>query len=103
MTISPAAQRLLQRLLDTAPGADAIAFDGAVGNCRASVPLLRAVRQQPPHTTARHIHPFTFFVHDDYLAVFDAASLDYQDGLFARGLHLTWPHRDGGCPNCAFD
>ena len=43
------------------------------------------------------------FVHDDYLAVFDAATLDYQDGLFARGLHLTWPHRDGGCPNCAFD
>lgn len=100
MTISPAAAKLLKRLLEATPKATGLNFDGAVGSCRQSVPLITPAENISEGKTKKIVGDFTFFVVNDYLDVFDTATLDYEKGLFARGLNLTWPHRQGGCPNC---
>ncbi len=75
-------------------------FDGSVGTCRASVPILKPVSQPPPDYLPLSSGEIMFFIPKNYEEVFKTATLDYETGLFARGLNMTWPHREGGCPNC---
>lgn len=103
MTITPPARELLNRLLAGTPGAIGLIFQGAVGSCRAAVPLLQPVTAPPDGLTLYTVNDLRFYVPDNYSRVFADATLDFERGLFSRGLNLTWPHRDGGCPNCQFD
>lgn len=36
----------------------------------------------------------------EYGDVLRDASFDYDAALFGGGLTVSWPHREGGCPNC---
>ena len=101
MTISPPAHAKLTALLKKS-GRSMIGyrFDGSVANCRGSVPLLKPVATPPAAFHAVIVDGIAFFIPDDYRDVFASATLDYDDRLFNRGLKLTWPHREGGCPNC---
>ncbi len=101
MNITPAARQLLQRLCDSDKHAIGILFEGAVGSCRASVPLFKLVRKAPENLPPVKEGPFTFFIATEYRDIFQRATLDYERGLFSKGLNLTWPHREGGCPNCS--
>lgn len=101
MTISPTAHAKLTALLKKS-GSDMIGyrFDGCVGNCRGSVPLLKPVTSQPDEYLAVAVNDIVFFIPGEYHDVFANATLDVDTRLFGRGLSLSWPHRDGGCPNC---
>ena len=101
MKITDSAAAHLKKLLERMGGdIVGIRFDGSVGSCRSSVPLLRPVRERPEGFLERRTELGTFFIPPEYEAVFETATLDYENGLFSKGLHLTWPHREGGCPNC---
>jgi Fe-S cluster assembly iron-binding protein IscA len=101
MTISPSACSRLQAMLEKS-GRQMIGyrFDGVVGNCRGSIPLLRPVAAAPPSHAKFEAAGMSFFVARDYEELFADATLDYDGRLFGRGLSLSWPHREGGCPNC---
>ena len=90
-------KRLLQRMASVPIG---IRFDGSVGSCRNSVPLLKPVMEKPEGFIEYKTDSITFFIPPEYMEVFETATLDYESGLFSKGLNLTWPHREGGCPNC---
>ncbi|NMA45462.1 MAG: iron-sulfur cluster biosynthesis family protein [Lentisphaerae bacterium] len=101
MTISPAAHAKLSALLKKS-GREMIGyrFDGAIGNCRGSVPLLKPVAVAPAAFLTVVVDGIAFFIPEEYRDVFASAALDYDERLFNRGLKLSWPHREGGCPNC---
>ena len=101
MKITDSATTHLKKILERMGGSPVgIRFDGSVGSCRNSVPLLKPVFQKPDGFLEYKTDFITFFIPPEYESVFETATLDYETGLFSKGLHLTWPHREGGCPNC---
>ena len=103
MIITTPALQLLQRLYQSSRHPVGFMFDGAVGSCRAAVPILSIAHAIPEGRIVESAGGFAFFVTPEYVEVFRTATLDYETGLFARGLNLTWPHREGGCPICSAD
>jgi Fe-S cluster assembly iron-binding protein IscA len=96
VTLTPAAKTRLQALLTRAPaGATGFAFAGAAGTCRGSVPRLRPAAGPGPGESVETCAGVLFFVPEAWQARFSEASLDYEPGLFGRGLTLRWPHQAG--------
>ena len=101
MNITPAAINYLKRLMERLSAKPVgLRFDGSVGSCRNSIPLLKPVVEKPDGFMEYQVDSITFFIPPEYQQVFETAKLDYETGLFSKGLNLTWPHREGGCPNC---
>jgi Fe-S cluster assembly iron-binding protein IscA len=102
MTITESAQDHLRKLASRA-GKDVVGFrfEGVVGSCRASVPLLKPARELRDGETEVEVDDLRIFVPDENREMMEAATLDYDSSpLFGRGLNLTWPHGVSGCPAC---
>lgn len=102
MVVSDAAQRRLSALQRRAgSGCIGFRFDGAIGSCRVSKPILTPVDTVVPEARAFCCGGVTLFASGAYAEILDNATIDFDDGLiFGRGLVVSWPHREGGCPNC---
>ena len=76
-------------------------FEGVVGTCRASVPLLKPATSPAPGEVELVVGDVRIFVPEDQREMMESATLDYDSSpLFGRGLNLTWPHGVRGCPAC---
>ena len=76
-------------------------FEGYVGTCRGSSPVLKPVRKPHERDVRTVVEGVTFFVPPDQSVVFEHATLDVDDALLGRGLTLTWPHVDGCRCQCS--
>jgi Fe-S cluster assembly iron-binding protein IscA len=102
MTVTDAAARRLSRLRQRA-GVACIGFrfDGTVGSCTVSKPILRPVNAPVPGSRQFAAGDVILFASGETAEILDQASIDLDDRLlFGRGLVVSWPHRQGGCPNC---
>jgi hypothetical protein len=76
-------------------------FDGAIGSCRFSTPILMPVTAPVAGAREFHAGEVSIFAAGELAGVLEVATLDYDaTPLFGRGLVVSWPHREGGCPNC---
>lgn len=76
-------------------------FDGAIGSCRFSKPILKPVAAPVAGAREFRAGDIVIFAADEQAGILDTATLDYEaTPLFGRGLVVSWPHREGGCPNC---
>lgn len=102
MVVSDAAQRRLSALQRRAgSGCIGFRFDGAIGSCRVSKPILTPVSGVVPESREFRSGDVTIFASGEFAEILDTAAIDFDDGLiFGRGLVVSWPHREGGCPNC---
>jgi len=102
MTVTEAALRRLTRLQQRAgPGCIGFLFEGAIGSCSVSKPILTPVTA--PVTAAREFRAgaVVLFAAGEAAEILEQATFEVDDRLlFGRGLSLRWPHREGGCPNC---
>jgi hypothetical protein len=76
-------------------------FDGAIGSCSVSKPILKPV--DAPVVAARQFEAgeVLLFASGEAAGILEQATIDMDDRfLFGRGLTVSWPHREGGCPNC---
>lgn len=91
-----AAQERLARLLQAA-GADCrgFRFDGYIGSCRGSTPLLRPAVGPSRGDTEERCGGVLVYVPSEYAEVAAQATLDFEPSFMGRGLHLSWPHRRG--------
>ncbi len=102
MTITEAARERLRSLARRA-GQDGVCFrfEGVVGTCRASAPLLKPAMAADDGETVVEIDDIRIFVPEEQREMMESATLDYDSSpLFGRGLNLTWPHGVRGCPAC---
>jgi Fe-S cluster assembly iron-binding protein IscA len=102
MIITESAREHLRKLADRAgEGVVGFRFEGVVGSCRASVPLLKPAKARGADETEVAVGDLKIFVPDENSEMMAAATLDYDSSpLFGRGLNLTWPHGVRGCPAC---
>lgn len=96
MRVSDKAVTRLRRLLDSA-GQEACGFRfrGHVGTCRGSTPVIRPASGPEDGETAVDCGGIVFYVPEEYRVLFDLGALDYESGLFGKGLYLTWEHGSG--------
>lgn len=102
MRITDAAREHL-RILSRRVGQESVCFrfDGVVGTCRASVPLLKPAASPAEGEFEIVVDDVRIFVPEDQREMMESATLDYDASpLFGRGLNLTWPHGVRGCPAC---
>jgi hypothetical protein len=102
MLVTESALRKLEALQRRAGhGCIGFRFDGVVGSCRVSKPILKPVRAAVAAAREFRAGDVTLFAAGEMAEILDAATLDY-DGVpvFGQGLTVSWPHREGGCPNC---
>jgi Fe-S cluster assembly iron-binding protein IscA len=105
MTITEPARDYLRKMANRT-GEDIVGFrfEGVVGSCRTSVPLLKPSTGCKDGETEVVVDDLRIFVPDENREMMEAATLDYDSSpLFGRGLNLTWPHGVGGCPVCGGD
>ncbi len=97
MTITPQAEARLTHLLKSADAhVRGLRFEGYIGTCRASAPILRPVPGPVAEDDAVEIvGGVTLYVPAEHADVAADATLDYESALLGRGLFLTWPHRAG--------
>ena len=102
MTITEPAREYLRKLANRLDGAFAgFRFEGVVGSCRASVPLLKPASGCGEGEVEFRFGDVALFVPEAHRQMMEAATLDYDSSpLFGRGLNLTWPHGVHGCPAC---
>lgn len=93
MTLTDAAHERLQELLPE----DARGFrvEGWVGTCRGSTPVLKPAQETRADEVEFSEKNIVFFAKRDQADILQSAALDYEPGLFGRGLRMTWPHQDG--------
>ncbi len=96
MNISPAAIAKLKKLLDRLPSATGgLRFEGYIGTCHGSSPILKPVATPDAGDVERVEDGIRFFVPADKVDLFAAATLDVDRSFMGRGLFLTWPHGQG--------
>ncbi len=102
MTVTEAARRRLSALRERCgQGCLGFRFRGALGSCLGSTPLLEPVAAPVPGCREFRDGDVVLFASGEAADILAEATLDADDGvLFGRGLVLSWPHREGGCPNC---
>lgn len=102
MVITDAAQHRLEALCRRAGGGCiGFSFMGAIGSCRCSKPILQPV--SAPVVAAREfrVGATRLFATGELAEILETATLDDDaTPLFGQGLTVSWPHREGGCPNC---
>ncbi|MBN2449756.1 MAG: hypothetical protein JXR77_05165 [Lentisphaeria bacterium] len=101
MVVTEAACRRLARLGQRA-GERCIGFrfEGAIGTCRASSPILKPVQAPVEGAEAFRAGQVWIYAVGDHADILRQATLDFDGAFFGPGLTLAWPHREGGCPNC---
>ena len=99
MTITESARGRLQTLLKRVSLSDAgFRYRGHVGTCRGSTPLLLPAESPDDGEQEVQCAGIRFFVPEDSRAMFDVATLDFDNAtLFRRGLYLTWAHGTVAC------
>ena len=102
MKVSADAQeRLVLMARRSGKGCVGFRFDGAIGSCRGSKPMLTPVSEPVPGARAFQAGAVVLYASADYADVLETSTLDYDGALlFGQGLTISWPHREGGCPNC---
>jgi len=102
MTITEPALERLRNLARRAGGnCQGFRFEGVVGSCRASVPMLKPAEICGKGEAEVQIGGIRIFIPLEHQEMMEAATLDYDSSpLFGRGLNLTWPHGVRGCPAC---
>lgn len=95
-----AATRLKDLLRRTGSGDGGFRITGIVGTCRGSAPILQPASCPADSEVPVHGGGLVFFVGEELVEILETATLDHDGRLFGRGLCLSWPHREGGCPNC---
>ena len=71
-----------------------------IGTCRGSCPVLKPVSEPVPGTVEVSGRGVPFYAAPEYAEVLEEAVLDFDGTFFGRGLVVSWPHREGGCPAC---
>ncbi len=101
MRITPKARARLGKLLGSGRRSfGGLRFEGCMGTCRGSTPLLRPARAARDGETEVLCDGIAFFANSEFADLLARAVIDYDSALFGRGLYMTWPHRGSGCPNC---
>ena len=102
MLVTDAAQRRLSALWRRAgDGCIGFRFDGAIGSCIFSKPILQPVSAPVADARVFRTGNVAIFASGELAEILDTATLDSDSTpLFGRGLTVSWPHRAGGCPNC---
>jgi len=102
MTITEPALKSLRNLARRAGGnCQGFRFEGVVGSCRASVPILKPAEVCGKGEIEVQAGEIRIFIPLEHQEMMEAATLDYDTSLlFGRGLNLTWPHGVRGCPAC---
>jgi uncharacterized protein (DUF779 family) len=102
MTATDAAVQRLSRLKRRAgSGCVGFHFEGAIGSCSVSKPILTPVAAAVPGSREFRAGDVILFAVGEAADILDGATFDVDDRLlFGRGLIVSWPHREGGCPNC---
>lgn len=96
MHVSPDAAARLRDLLDRLPDTTGgLRFEGYIGTCHGSSPVLKPVSAPDDDDQVVVVDGVRFFVPETNREVFDTASLTCDRSFMGRGLHLTWPHREG--------
>jgi Fe-S cluster assembly iron-binding protein IscA len=95
MNLTEAARDRLQSLLPD--GARGFRVEGWMGTCRGSTPILKPAPGPRDGEEELETEAVAFFAEPERLEVLRSATLDYEGGLFGRGLRMTWPHKEG-CP-----
>jgi hypothetical protein len=76
-------------------------FDGAIGSCRFSKPILKPVAGPVAEASEFRAGDVVIFAVGELAGILETATFDYDaTPLFGHGLTVSWPHREGGCPNC---
>ena len=75
-------------------------FQGSVGTCRGSSPILKPVSEPVVGACELRVGKVRLFALGDYAGILKDATFDYDNSLFGKGLTISWPHRGEGCPNC---
>lgn len=76
-------------------------FDGAIGSCSFSKPILKPVAAPVAEAREFRVGEVAIFAVGELAGILETATVDYDaTPLFGRGLTVSWPHREGGCPNC---
>ena len=99
MTLHEPAMKKLMALGAAAGGK--LRFNGYMGSCRGCAPLFKPVIGPDEQDTVETIGDVVFYIPRKYLEIWRHGVLDFESGLFGRGLTMTWPHMDG-CP-CSGD
>lgn len=102
MTVSEVARQRLEALQRRAgPDCVGFRFEGAIGSCRVSKPILVPVTAPVPGAREFRAGGVVLYASGEFAEILDTASFAVDDAfLFGRGLTVAWPHRAGGCPNC---
>jgi len=102
MVVTDAAQRRLDALRRRL-GARCVGFrfDGAVGSCSFSKPILKPVSAPVAEAREFRAGAVVIFATGELAEILETATVDCDTTpLFGRGLTVSWPHRERGCPNC---
>jgi len=75
-------------------------FKGAIGTCRGSSPLLKPVSEPVEGAYECVVGKVRLYASGPYADILKDASFDYDSSFFGKGLTISWPHRDEGCPSC---
>jgi len=102
MTLTSAAETRLLRLLQRASsGTTGLRFEGAIGSCHGSTPMLKPVAGPARKERTCVCGGVTFFVPAKYADMFEAAVLDYDDAFLGKGLSLICSSNKGcDCEGC---
>ena len=102
MVVTAAALRRLGVLRQRAGrGCIGFCFEGAVGSFRFSTPILKPVAAPVAAAREFQVGELVIFAAGELAGILETATVDYDaTPLFGRGLTVSWPHREGGCPNC---
>ncbi len=69
-------------------------FEGVVGSCRGSTPILKPIRTPEPGSVLVECEGLVFYCFPEQADCLQDGTLDYDPSMFGRGLNLTWPHRE---------
>jgi Fe-S cluster assembly iron-binding protein IscA len=98
MQVTEAAATRLRGLLDRlGEPVRGLRFEGYVGTCRGSTPVLRPAAAADENDASVTVAGITFFVPAEHLGVFEVATMDDDRSAMGLGINLTWPHGAKGC------
>lgn len=101
MQITKEAEVRLRELVERCgPKNTGLSFEGCVGTCRGSTPQLCPAKGARADQQILKVAGITFYADEACAEMLRVATLDYEGGFLGRGLVMTWPHQEGGCPNC---
>jgi Fe-S cluster assembly iron-binding protein IscA len=90
-----AASRLAQLSEGLISATGGLRFEGYIGTCRGSAPVLKPVDGPEEGDRLFEVKGIRFYVPAENEEVFETATMDVERSFMGRGLFLSWPHRAG--------